>query len=503
MSFSLQNQTNTIPKQLYGEGVNGPSNVSISVSPTGIILKGDIGTLTPITATISQAGIITDNPDGFDILSSLNMNDQDITHSGNIILESGSGNSITFSDDTVQTSAYPGGGAILSAGTTEDPQVFTGFNVFDNQYGLLISNPISTTAVQLYADGPNTAQLDVIGSIGVGNPTNGNLTKIISDSVNSNQLNIDGSLLISNALNPPKTVLLSSTTADSQLDVGGALSVGNTLYMNNYDIDSIKDAKFETGISLTDSSTNSITSVPSTNTIRLTSLNGVYINTNPDDNGDGTIYGTASKASTIAITDSSSLDNTYYPTFVSGSGEGLTLRNDSDLTYNPSTNTLSAPNFNGTVSTATNATNATNTYVQTSTDSVNHYLNFSANAVDGYASILKNPTTLTCNPATSTITATTFNGNAITATTATNATNVAVGTSGSSAAMYLTFVAMAAAGNKALLMDSGVGNDLSYIPNTNTLTARNILTNSLVGLASSDCRIATTSTGNSIVFNKL
>ena len=72
MSYSLENQTNTIPKQLYGEGVNGPSNVSISVSSTGIILKGDIGTLTPITATISQSGIITDNPDGFDILSSLN-----------------------------------------------------------------------------------------------------------------------------------------------------------------------------------------------------------------------------------------------------------------------------------------------------------------------------------------------------------------------------------------------------------------------------------------------
>lgn len=78
MSYNLQYQTNVIPKELFGKGDNG--NVSMQVSPTGIILGGDLNTATPITATISQAGIITDNPTGFNILSSLNMNSNAITN---------------------------------------------------------------------------------------------------------------------------------------------------------------------------------------------------------------------------------------------------------------------------------------------------------------------------------------------------------------------------------------------------------------------------------------
>ena len=501
LTNTFENNTNLIPSVLYGMGNN--DNVSIQITPGGITLGGDLNTPTPITATISQAGIITDNPDGFDILSKLNMNDQDITHSGNIILESGSGNSITFSDNTIQTTAYTGSGgeAILSAGTVGDPQVFTGFNVFDNYEGIMLFDTISSNDIQLQADGVNTSQLDVLGSIGVGNAINGNLTRIRSDDINGGQLDIDGSLLICNTDNPPNTVLLSTNTTDQQLDVGGAISVGNNLYMNNYDIDSIREAKFDDGIALTDSSTNSITSVPLSNTIRLTSLSGVYVNTTSLDNGDGTIYGTASKASTIAITDSSSLVDTYYPTFVSGSGEGLTLRNDSDLTYNPSTNTLSAVNFNGTISTATNATNATNTYVQTTTDSVNHYLNFSANAVDGYAAILKNPTTLTCNPATSTITATTFSGNATTATTATNATNVNITSDGATTtACYVPFVKTIGTGNKPLFIDD-TAPTFTFTPNIGQVSCTSSRANTFLSGTGSDLTITNTTLGNKIVFN--
>jgi hypothetical protein len=81
---SLQNQTNVIPKVLYGQSEVSGSEVSMNISSTGIILGGDLNTANPITATISQAGIITDNPDGFNILSSLNLNGNGITNTTGI-----------------------------------------------------------------------------------------------------------------------------------------------------------------------------------------------------------------------------------------------------------------------------------------------------------------------------------------------------------------------------------------------------------------------------------
>jgi hypothetical protein len=113
---------------------------------------------------------------------------------------------------------------------------------------------------------------------------------------------------------------------------------------------------------------------------------------------------------------------------------------------------------------------------------------------DGYAAINKNQTTLTCNPSTSTITATNFAG------TATNATNVAVTATSSAAIHYLTLVT-AGVGNKALFIDNAANNDLSYNPNANLLVARNIQTGSALGFSNTDLRIATNTTTNSIVFN--
>jgi uncharacterized protein (DUF2345 family) len=71
----------------------------MQVSPTGIILGGDLNTATPITAIISQAGIITDNPSGFDILSSLNMNSNAITNVDNISSTGGNIMNISSTSD--------------------------------------------------------------------------------------------------------------------------------------------------------------------------------------------------------------------------------------------------------------------------------------------------------------------------------------------------------------------------------------------------------------------
>ena len=65
----------------------------------------------------------------------------------------------------------------------------------------------------------------------------------------------------------------------------------------------------------------------------------------------GSTGATGPSALSIALT---SANLTYYPTFVGSTGLGQTGYIDADLTYNPSTNTLTATNFNGNATSATN-----------------------------------------------------------------------------------------------------------------------------------------------------
>jgi len=65
----------------------------------------------------------------------------------------------------------------------------------------------------------------------------------------------------------------------------------------------------------------------------------------------GATGATGPSALSIALT---SANLTHYPTFVGSTGIGQTGYIDADLTYNPSTNTLTATNFNGNATSATN-----------------------------------------------------------------------------------------------------------------------------------------------------
>jgi len=99
--MSITNTSNLIPSNLYGKSVN--DEVSIEITPNGIVLGGDL-TTTPITATISQSGIITNNPTGFNILSSLNLNSNDITNVDTISGATGFDLNLSSSSQIVLTS---------------------------------------------------------------------------------------------------------------------------------------------------------------------------------------------------------------------------------------------------------------------------------------------------------------------------------------------------------------------------------------------------------------
>ena len=192
----------------------------------------------------------------------------------------------------------------------------------------------------------------------------------------------------------------------------------------------------------------------------------------------------STNASTITITDASD-NNTYYPTFVAGTGTGQSLRTDftpSGLSYNPSTATLTATNISGSISVANNNTNGV------------FYPVFVQNNASGIKPLLQDglTNTLTYNPATSVMTATTFSGaltgNATTATDATNADNVLITSDNTNGTYFIPFSKTSGTGDKPLFQDDTTG-PLTYNPSTATLTATNFSGN-LTGNAST----ATTAT---------
>ena len=154
-------------------------------------------------------------------------------------------------------------------------------------------------------------------------------------------------------------------------------------------------------------------------------------------------------------------------------GALTTVKQDSGLTYNPSTGTLTAATLSGALSgnatTATTATNATNiTVADESADTTCNVV-----FVTGTTGNLppKTGTNLTFNSANGTLTATTFSGalsgNATTATTATTATNVTTtDNTATNETVYIAFVD-GTSGGQGIEVDS---TGLTYNPSTNTLT---------------------------------
>ena len=80
-------------------------------------------------------------------------------------------------------------------------------------------------------------------------------------------------------------------------------------------------------------------------------------------NFNDTITGTATTATTITVSNDSSANTAFYPTFVNNHGSGKTLSLDTGLTYVPSTNVLTAGTFSGSGASLTNlpAANLTGT----------------------------------------------------------------------------------------------------------------------------------------------
>jgi uncharacterized protein (DUF2345 family) len=188
----------------------------------------------------------------------------------------------------------------------------------------------------------------------------------------------------------------------------------------------------------------------------------------------GNFTGTATSATAITITESSSTAGTFYPTFVNSDGSGKSVRIDLNMTYSTTTDTLTCTNFAGNATSSTTATNSTNVGITSDNTSGTYYIPFVKTSGTGNKGLFIDDTTtpFTFNPNTSTLTATNFAGNATTATTATNATNVGITNTTTTAGTYYPTFSVATTGNTPMRVDN---NHLFYFPSTNTFQNPNFL----------------------------
>ena len=207
----------------------------------------------------------------------------------------------------------------------------------------------------------STGNITVGGILNVGtsvftvNPTGGNLNM-------AGTLDVGGATVIDDTFN-----VTGATDLDSTLNVDGAATFNNTITQNSTSL--FKDNVVLRGASKTlilqnGSGTDKITMQSTTGNITaagLTTTNTLDVTSNTTIGGTlgvtgqitgnitGDLTGTADKSDLADITDTTTTDATFYPTFVSAVTGYSEMRVDStNLTYNPYENRLTVANFRST-----------------------------------------------------------------------------------------------------------------------------------------------------------
>jgi hypothetical protein len=202
--------------------------------------------------------------------------------------------------------------------------------------------------------------------------------------------------------------------------------------------------------------------------------------------------GNASSASAVALT-SDNTSGSYFIPFSKTVTTSSPLFVDNatiPLTYNPSTNTLTASNFNGIASTASTASTVSLTSDNTSGS---YFIPFSKTVGSSSQLFVDNTTTpLTYNPSTSSLACSEFSGDLLgNATTASTASNVALTSDNTSGAYFIPF--SKTVGSSSQLFVDNTTTPLTYNPATSRLACSEF-SGDLLGNAST-ASISTTSIG--------
>jgi hypothetical protein len=221
-----------------------------------------------------------------------------------------------------------------------------------------------------------------------------------------------------------------------------------------------------------------LTFKPNTNTLTVANITGTA--------SAATLAATATVATNVTLTATGNVDASWYVTLADGATGTQAIQSDAGLTFNPSSNILSATTFSGALS--GNASTASLASTVTVTDSGNADAAWYVTLADGATGTqaVQSDTGLTFNPSTNTLTVANITG---TSSLATEATNVTLSDSGNANASWYVTLADGATGTQAIQSDTG----LTFNPSTNTLTVANI-----TGTASNATLAATATVGSTV-----
>ena len=208
---------------------------------------------------------------------------------------------------------------------------------------------------------------------GATNVTTTNLFVSTIDSADSSAITVtpgvtmNSFLTVESSLNVLDTTNTKTLTVTGNADITGNTNIGGTLTADNFVLSGSGAPSFTSGSDIVFSAVGQLTTnaplVPNAdNTITLGTASFKYSNVyattftgNLTGNVTGDLTGTADLATEVTTTANNTTNETVYITFVDGATGSQGIETDTDLSYNPSTNILTAGTFNGNL-TATRAT---------------------------------------------------------------------------------------------------------------------------------------------------
>jgi len=214
----------------------------------------------------------------------------------------------------------------------------------------------TTFSGSLSGNSSGTHSGDVTGATNV---TTTNLFVTTIDTSDSSAVTFTPGVTMNSFLTVESSLNVLDTTNTKTLTVTGNTTIGGTLTADNFVLIGSGAPSFSSGSDINFDAVGQLTTnaplVPiSDGTITLGTASFAFSNVYAD-TFTGDLTGTADLATEVTTTANNTTNETVYLTFVDGATGAQGIETDTDLSYNPSTNILTAGTFNGNI-TATRAT---------------------------------------------------------------------------------------------------------------------------------------------------
>lgn len=241
-------------------------------------------------------------------------------------------------------------GGLLKAGGTMTGNINMGTNSISN------ATQVSATTFQ------GTLSGDVSGATTV-STTNLNVSTI--DTTDSSEVTVTPGVKLESYLTVESSLNVLDTTTTKSLEVTNNANVNGTLTADNFQLSGSGAPSFNSGSDINFTAVGQLSTnaplVPTvdnsitlgTASFKWSNVHATTFTGNLAGNVTGNLAGTADTATEITATANNTANETVYLTFVDGATGSQGIETDTDLSYNPSTNTITVGTVNGNINATT------------------------------------------------------------------------------------------------------------------------------------------------------